>query len=167
MIVFSFSSLIACSNDKKEDKEASVNACLFDPTGNCARAVMAQCQANPAMCNSLASSPAVAPYLNGQNLGNVSAPAVQQVVTGFGSGAGTQIQASVSDAQLKTMAAKNAAALSNALNKLNADNSDDGGSLQRVIASVSAQIPVDQSPSKVSAIPEQVSDMSGDSSAAR
>lgn len=64
--------LIACDKDKPTQKEM-VNACLFDPTGNCQRQAAAYAQGH---------APAVLPYINagqanqGGAVGNVPTVAV-------------------------------------------------------------------------------------------
>lgn len=68
---------------------------------------MAQCQANPAQCNSLASSPSVLPYLNGQN--SQTPPTVLPSTTATGAstytGPGVQIQSVVEKKAAQVQAA--------------------------------------------------------------
>ncbi len=75
LLILAVLPLIACDKDKPTQKEM-VNACLFDPTGNCQRQAAAYAQGH---------APAVLPYINagqanqGGAVGNVPTVAVFSV----------------------------------------------------------------------------------------
>ena len=104
LLVIGSISTIGCGKKKKPSQQAMINACLFDPTGNCARQAAAMAQAG---------APAVLPYIQqvGQNSnGPLVAGVLPPTQGGARPGAGIKVSA-VSNADLASHRARVRSAL--------------------------------------------------------